>query len=250
MTQPYRLITIPPSHYCEKARWGLDLAGASYREEGHPPLLHFPACKKTGGRRTAPVLVTDMGVFPDSTDILQFLDTQAGNGPRLYPEEPVDRARVDELEELFDTKLGPHTRRLAYYHWLPHRKLVMEAALPGVSTGERSLFKVFFPIIRALMRRGMNITDESANRSLDRIRIVFREVEESLADGRKYLVGGIFSAADLTFAAMAAPMLLPRKYGSDLPSLVDLPAELLPLIEEMRSSPAGEFGLRVYRDHR
>jgi len=55
---------------------------------------------------------------------------------------------------------------------------------------------------------------------------------------------------DLSFAALAAPVLLPRNYGAPLPSLVDVPAGLLPLIEEMRSSPAGEFGLRMFRDHR
>jgi glutathione S-transferase len=250
MASPYTLLTIPPSHYCEKARWGLDHVGAVYRQQGHPPLLHFPSCKKAGGRRTAPVLVTDKGTFPDSTDILVFLDGQSTDDTRLYPKDQGERQRVEELEELFDDKLGPHTRRLAYYHLLPQRKLVMETVLFGVSRTERVLFKTFFPMIRFLMRKGMNITEESANRSLERIRAVFREVEGYLADGRGYLVGGQFTAADLTFAAMAAPVLLPRNYGSPLPSLEDLPSALLPLIEEMRSSPAGEFGLKIYRDHR
>ena len=49
MSAPYRLITIPPSHYCEKARWALDYAGISYREEGHPPLLHRLPVKLAGG---------------------------------------------------------------------------------------------------------------------------------------------------------------------------------------------------------
>ena len=29
MSQAYRLITIEPSHYCEKARWPLDFFGAN-----------------------------------------------------------------------------------------------------------------------------------------------------------------------------------------------------------------------------
>ena len=32
MTSRYRLITIPPSHYCEKARWALELAGLPYND--------------------------------------------------------------------------------------------------------------------------------------------------------------------------------------------------------------------------
>jgi glutathione S-transferase len=250
MATPYKLITIPPSHYCEKARWALDHVGAVYRQQGHPPLLHFPHCKKAGGRSSAPVLVTDEGAYPDSTDILQFLDGEFEDDARLYPKDPGERQRVDDLEEQFDEKLGPHTRRVAYHHLLPHRKLVMGTVLFGVSRTERVLFKTFFPVIRFLMRKGMNITEASADRSLDRIRGVFREVEGHLADGRSHLVGGRFTAADLTFAAMAAPVLLPRNYGSPLPSLADLPSALLPLIEEMRSSPAGEFGLKIYRDHR
>jgi glutathione S-transferase len=30
-----RLVTIPISHYCEKARWSLERAGLEYREERH-----------------------------------------------------------------------------------------------------------------------------------------------------------------------------------------------------------------------
>ena len=30
-----RLITIPISHYCEKARWALDRAALAFREERH-----------------------------------------------------------------------------------------------------------------------------------------------------------------------------------------------------------------------
>ena len=37
---PARLITIPISHYCEKARWALDRAGIGYREERHVQIVH------------------------------------------------------------------------------------------------------------------------------------------------------------------------------------------------------------------
>ena len=35
-----RLITIPISHFCEKARWALELAGLPYREEPHLQVIH------------------------------------------------------------------------------------------------------------------------------------------------------------------------------------------------------------------
>jgi len=43
MTTEYRLITIPPSHYCEKARWALEHAGIATAKRG---ILHF----STGSR--------------------------------------------------------------------------------------------------------------------------------------------------------------------------------------------------------
>ena len=45
-TAPAILITIPLSHYCEKARWALDRVALPYREEPHAPLLHRLATKR------------------------------------------------------------------------------------------------------------------------------------------------------------------------------------------------------------
>jgi glutathione S-transferase len=247
---PYRLITIPPSHFCEKARWALDRVGVPYTEERYPPVLHYRACRRAGGGRTTPVLVTDVGVYADSTDILEFLDSRHADGWRPYPADGRDRAEVVALEELFDTRLGPHTRRVAYFHLLPHREMICSAACAGVRGGDHRIFRAALPLVRWLMRRGMQIEPASAARSLERVREVFRTVSRKVEQGREYLVGDRFSAADLTFAALAAPVLLPRGYGSPMPTLADLPGGLLPLIDEMRSSPAGDFGLRLYRDHR
>ena len=250
MGDRYRLITIPPSHYCEKARWALDRAGVDYTEDRYPPLLHYPACRRAGGGRTTPVLVTDVGVFADSTDILEFIDSRHADGWRPYPTDSVQRAGVTELEELFDNRLGPHSRRLAYFHLLPNRELLCTSVLAGVRRRDRTIFLALLPLMRALMRRGMSIDAASAGRSLERVREVFHTVGQRLVSGRRYLVGDRFTAADLSFAALAAPLLLPRNYGVPLPTLAELPAELLPLVDELRSSPAGEFGLRIYRDHR
>lgn len=250
MSATYRLITIPPSHYCEKARWAFDHAGISYQEEGHPPLFHRRAVKKAGGGHTTPVLVAGDRAYPDSTDILQFIDAEHNDRRRLYPTDSELRKRAEELEELFDTRLGPHTRRLAYYHLLQHHELFMMSVLAGVGATERKLFRFVAPLVKKLMRLGMRINDAGAERSLEYIRGAFATVDELLADGRSYLVGGEFGAADLTFAALAAPVLLPENYGSPLPSPDEVPEDLLTQIEEFRATSAGAFGLRMYRDHR
>jgi len=250
MGSEYRLITIPPSHYCEKARWALDHAGIPYREERHPPLLHRVATKMRRGGRTTPVLVAGNTVLADSTEILQFLDVEHAEGWRPYPTDSQLRVEAEELEEVFDTRLGPHTRRLAYYHLLQDDRLFLASVLAGVGGIERAFFKLLSPMIKKLMRIGMKIDEAGAERSLAHVQTVFDMVGELLADGRPFLVGKVFGAADLSFAALAAPVLLPRDYGSPLPSLDELPAELLSQVEEFRSLPAGDFALRVYRDYR
>jgi glutathione S-transferase len=250
MASEYTLITIPPSHYCEKARWALELAGVPFREEGHPPLFHRRATRRVGGGRTTPVLIAGERVLPDSTDILEFLQDQPGDGWRPYPLDPKLRETAKELEDLFDTRLGPHTRRLAYYHLMQDNRLFLESVLPGKKGVEGALFEVFAPVIKKLMRLGMRIDDEGAERSLGHVQSLFEEVSDLLSSGGGYLVGDTFSAADLTFASLAAPVLLPRGYGSPLPSLDEVPTDLLAQIEEFRSSPAGTFALRIYRDHR
>ncbi|HSO21453.1 MAG TPA: glutathione S-transferase C-terminal domain-containing protein, partial [Chondromyces sp.] len=86
--------------------------------------------------------------------------------------------------------------------------------------------------------------------SLERVKEVFATVAERLADRRDFLVGNAFTAADLSFAALAAPVVLPRNYGSPLPPLDELPPAMLALVEDFRATPAGEFALRMYRDQR
>src|SRR5262245_42990107 len=104
--EPFRLITIPFSHYCEKARWALDRLGITYREAPHPPLFHWVATAPLR-RRTVPILVSRAGVFADSTDILQYLDAFAPDGARLYPVDSAVRREVEDLEDGFDRSLGP-----------------------------------------------------------------------------------------------------------------------------------------------
>ncbi len=251
MTTPYRLITIAPSHYCEKARWALEKAGVPFAEEKHAPMLHMRAAGKgrSSGHST-PVLVADDSVIPDSTDILEFIQERPAASWRPYPANAGLREEAAELEELFDTRLGPHTRRLAYFYLLQHRDLFLQSVLAGVGRGERAAFMVLAPVVAFLMRRGMNINPESAERSLGWVRDIFSEVGDRLNDGRRYLVGEEFSVADLTFAALAAPAVLPPEYGSPLPTMDEVPDEMLKVVNESRATTAGEFVLKIYREHR
>lgn len=250
MNEPL-LVTISFSHYCEKARWALDHARIRYRESAHQPGFHVLAVRRAGGKRTTPTLVTAGGVLTDSTDILRWIDAQRPEAG-LFGKTAEERREIERLESLFDEDLGPHVRRFAYFHLLPDRALTrrMFSDQPDTPAWERAAMPVVLPVLSIGMRRSMRIDAAGAARSLDKATQVFETVAERLADGRRYLVGDAFSAADLTFAALATPALLPEETASRLLPLEALPAALRPQMEAWRAHPAGAFALRMMRDHR
>jgi len=75
-------------------------------------------------------------------------------------------------------------------------------------------------------------------------------VAELLADGRPYLCGERFGAADLTFAALSAAVIVPSVYGTPLPQPELLPAEIAALVCRARDHPAGRFALRMIAEQR
>ena len=86
-----RLITIPISHFCEKARWALELADMPYREERHLQGIHWAHVWRAGRGWTAPVLVTPKGPLRESAQIVRFADARAHLG--LYRNPLVGGAR-------------------------------------------------------------------------------------------------------------------------------------------------------------
>lgn len=93
---PVRLIVIPVSHYCEKARWALTRVQIPFVEERHMPPFHRLAtgrCKQPNlvvteterrmspfnrfisrrvGGQSVPVLVTQTSVITSSEEILRY----------------------------------------------------------------------------------------------------------------------------------------------------------------------------------
>lgn len=247
-TTPAILITIPLSHYCEKARWALDRVALPYREAPHAPLLHRLATKRNEGG-SVPVLVHGKSRFLDSTDILVHADAVCG-GDLLYPRDAVLRVEVNTLEERFDTELGPHVRRWAYAQLLPQASLVRAMWSCGVPRFEASMVPLITPLLRRLVRAIYKITPDSTQRSLERIRNIFRQVDELLGDGRRFLVGERFSAADLTFAALSAPLLLPVECRAAQPALETVPVAMREEVLRLRDTDAGRFVLRLFAQER
>lgn len=244
-----RLITIPMSHYCEKARWGLAHAGIDYVEEAHLQVFHYAAISAYNNTGMVPVLVTDNGAISDSTAILQFLDQQLAPARKLYPEP--HRAEIEALEENLDTNFGIETRRWVYFHWmgLPRRD-VMRTAGQGTPGWQRFLAPMLFPMMRRYLSKHLEISASNVERGMQEIQSAFDAVADRLRDGRPFLFGDQFTAADLTFASLAAPILLPPEYGIRLPTLDEAPAAARTDIDKFRAHSAGQFALQLFRNHR
>lgn len=251
MAEPDRvLVTIPISHYCEKARWALEWVGASYRERAHMQLLHWVAVRRAGGGKTAPVLLCGDRVFADSAAILDEADALAPAERRLYPADPAAAVEVRELQADFDHRLGPHGRLWMYDSLRGRRDVAVAYGCTGVPAWQRRAFPFVYPLAIRGIDRYLGITPAAAAASLATVREVFDEVGERLGDGRRYLCGERFGAADLTFAALAAAVLMPPGYGVPLPRPEELPAPMAATVAELREHPAGAFALRLFREER
>src|SRR5580692_1277967 len=256
----HTLITLAFSHYNEKARWALDWCGVAYDERRYLPgfsqLAVFAATRGRGGRAdkvssklsTPVLLLADGRALCDSTDIARWASATVGRGDGPLFADPEVTAWVDRL----GVELGPYTRLSAYYHALRSPTAMGALATGNVGTAQALAFRAIAPLGKRWLASKLRIDDARAARATERVNREVDRVEAHLR-GRDYLVGDAFTAADLTFAALMAPVLLVNRaegYGATFPA----PAELMPdareLVANLRARPAGQFVLALYRRHR
>lgn len=252
-----RLITLVFSHYNERARWAMDLSGTAYREFGYLPPFSMAAVawatRGRGGRKdrvstrfSCPVLLRDDGpnLF-DSGDICRYASERGDLS--LYGEPD-----IDELSERFASRIGPHGRRVIYFHALPDPELLPNVGELNAGAAQAKLFRLMFPFTRYMIRSSLAVHQRGADKSME---IVLRELDhvDALLDGRDYLVGDRFTAADLTLACMLVPLLIVQPeegYGSKLPPVDAFPGAVRDLAAETRARPAGRHAMRMFAQHR
>lgn len=242
------LITMPQSHYSEKARWAMDRLVGDYEEDVHVPGLHRIATARHGGR-SVPVLVHEGQQLADSTAILKHLDAWRGGG-LLYPRAATARAEVEALEAQFNDVLGPAVRVWGYAQTMNDASTMRRMVCEGTPWFEGAFWWLGGRAITRLIARSLKVTKANADTALEEVKQVFARVSSRLTDGRRYLVAGQFSAADLTFAALAAPVLLPPQCRASYASLEDSPAAMQTVVATFRNTPAGRYAMALYADER
>jgi len=249
--------TITYSHYVEKVRWCLDATGIEYREVPSIGILGLLLTARTVPLLVLPASRTSVG---DSPRILRFLwgaySAQLPPG-RCRFLEPTPEGLA--LEKHFDHDLGVNVRLWSYWHLLqqPDLTLLMWGLRePTIPKWQRTILPALFPLLAAMVRRMLGVTEPRAAAALAATKQVFAEVDARLADGRRYLMGGDeMTFVDITFASLAALALFPDGYGGRAVSVRSAPlAEMAPAwrseIEALRETPAGKFVERLYREER
>jgi glutathione S-transferase len=268
--QHVRLITIAASHYCEKARWGLDMLEADpdnksefyYTEDGHPPAFAafatVPASKDQAS-------ATPMIVFPDGRFLCQSDIILKEFCPFLYPDEISNQIEDWELD--MGIRLGAAIRLYLYHRFLDPSKEYYPALTDFLCLHCSKVEKILFGAmldkgIDKGIRNAMNISDTSAEKSKEMVRQVFAQVSVRLQQsGGDYLMDSGntgtpatkfgFTAADLTFAALVYPLMRPPEMSHFLIAEDDrFPPDVIAFCRELRETKAGKHALKMYAQHR
>ncbi|MEO1185792.1 MAG: glutathione S-transferase domain-containing protein, partial [Cyanobacteria bacterium J06636_27] len=122
--------------------------------------------------------------------------------------------------------------------------------LPDTIYLEKLLFPIVYPKMRSIVKKKYIVDEESVAQAYEQIKSVFAKVSDLLADGREYLIGDKISAADITFAALTAPILQPPQHPIKSSESRKLPKKMLSGIKEFRGTIAGQFALDLYENWR
>ena len=223
MSQDGRVILwhLAISHFSEKARWALAYKSVEHERRAPLPGMHMAvAFRLTHGRQvTLPILQLDGKRIGDSTAIIEALERRFPE-PALYPEDPEERRRALELEDWFDTELGPYMRRFLFHQGRKDRERfdeVVAAMAPANLARHERLLGASARMFTAL--RYAASSSRAADRALRKVLAALDRLESELGDN-EYLVGDRFSVADLTAAALLYPLVLP----AEAPRLLDPPS--------------------------
>ena len=193
------------SHFCEKVRWALDFKGLAWRANTLVPGPHARVARRLSGQRSVPVLSVGEGrALADSTAIIDALETSHPT-PSLTPAEPALAAEARAWEERLDEGLGTAVRRLCYATLLDHRDVLLPLLTHGAPWYGRPMLRLAWPKLAPTMRRGFGIDAASVARARGDIEAALHELAEARG-ASAYLVGERFTRADLTAAALLAPL--------------------------------------------
>jgi glutathione S-transferase len=199
------------SHYCEKARFCLDIKRLTYRIVAVNPFTRRQAVR-LGTRGDVPILVDGGRVIAGSNAIAAHLE-EAYPDPPLLPRDAARRAEVLALESECDQWLGPDARRVAYDVALQNRDLLLGTLL-WMRPPARWLNGAFLRLLEPRLRRKFRIHPRETAESRERLRRLLAGLQSRLAAG-PYLVGQTMTLADIAAVALLDPLEIVPEFVRD-----------------------------------
>jgi glutathione S-transferase len=247
VTDVPRLITFAPMIDSETWRLLLRHYRVAYQEEPHAFIWGSVLSLIRAGSPQVPALCGAglRMVGPDAA--IDRWDAGQPLGHALVPPDPAMSAVARRDWDLFHGTLATHTARLAYYHLLPHRDVLIEPFTRGIPSREASVTRLIYPVQRAVLSLLLQLSAKTAADSLQQIHTVFDATDARVADGRRFLQGDRITLGDVALAAAAAPVTLPDGNQSPIPPLAEMPPAYAAIVEEMRARPTAAFVQRLYR---
>lgn len=243
MTAP-DLYVFAISHYCEKARFGLDVLGIEYRLVHLPPGPHATRVEALGATGSSlPVLVVDGELVQGSSQILDWAERATDGSTSLACDDS------EGIEGRLDDVAGVHARRCFYSEALVDQpESVLPMFLKGLPADEAEATTAAWGVIPQVMAQLMDLGPEQEQESRGIVLGELDWLDGLLADGRRYLVGDRFSRVDITAASLLAPLASPPEH----PTYADLqlPPRIGADIRSWAERPIVNWVREIYRNHR
>jgi glutathione S-transferase len=236
------LYQFPVSHYCEKVRWVLDHKGLPYRIHNQLPGPHAFMNRRRTGSPTVPVLLDEGRAIGGSHAIALHLEGARANKP-LLPKSRAALALLDETVGYFDHVVGPAVRRYVYGLITARPAMFREVYFREYSKFGKAIGRVLALPARLAIASMYDVHAPSARALPDLIRSAADRVEQQLEGGAQYLLEDRLTLADVTVAALLAPMTGPA--GSPWAFDLQIP-EFQALRAELSARPAGAYVRRLY----
>lgn len=243
------LYTFAISHYCEKARWSLDLCGLDYREVHWVPGPHVVAARRiAAGGGSVPILTSAGNTIQGSGAILDWLES-AGRAGWHHEASSAERGEIERIEERADRGLGVAVRRLIYAVSLPTEPLaVARQLLRGASWRQTPLAWLMWPVTRRLIMSGLHAKAEDVPQARAGVEKELDHLDERLGDERRFLVGDRLTRADIAVASLISPIARPAQHPV-YAAMTPWPTYRT-IIEAYSDRPCVRWANDIYRDFR
>jgi glutathione S-transferase len=235
------------SHFNEKARWALDYKGIPHQRRAYLPGPHRPAMQKLSGQGQTPVLSVGDEVIAGSAEIIDSLESRYPE-PALYPSDTALRTEALALQTHFDAVVGPAVRTALFSVLINEGGYITRMFARDAGGLTRALYRATFPLARGMIAKGNGVTDPAnVERAFEITESTLQEVSDQAAP-TGYLVGNSFSVADLTAAALLAP--LAALSHPDMARPQPVPQTLEAFYARWADDPAIAWVRHQYEEHR